>query len=329
MVVKPRRRSRRSTRLAGGLQTVAGRWTEVPKHPRPPKAAVRVVYAILGTTLVVSLGAFGTASATSRRIAQLAPHRDYRGFGQIVASDYLAGRRTALPAASGVGSSLGRNPVSVGSIVSAVNTSALSKLTKAQPITVHALAWAGAQHVTINGQGQVIDRYYADTNLGTFVVSVPLSITPKGHPFLGGLPSISAMPNAGRGASSAINYNNDFRQQFSLTGPENQQVAAWAQAFASDNSQQLYALTGDTAPATFVGIRGWKLLGHAVTSAAPGKTTVIAQVALVLQSRSNPSVIVTSSYDLLLGDLNHAVPSVVAWGPPGSGPTLRPLQNAL
>jgi hypothetical protein len=61
--------------------------------------------------------------------------------------------------------------------------------------------------------------------------------------------------------------------------------------------------------------------------------TVIARVQVKLlwngQVQENLDDFAEMSFDLLIEDANTAAPSIVAWGGPGSGPSLKPYQNAV
>ena len=110
-------------------------------------------------------------------------------------------------------------------------------------------------------------------------------------------------------------------------------VNQWAQAYARDNGTTLYQVTGDTSSRTYPGIGGLKVVGAPTitdsTQDGPKQPArLVVTVELTLESTSTSSVVEQVSYDLLITDLGHKYPNVVAWGPPGSGSTLTPYENA-
>ncbi|MHB8319949.1 MAG: hypothetical protein ACYDEP_12100 [Acidimicrobiales bacterium] len=69
----------------------------------------------------------------------------------------------------------------------------------------------------------------------------------------------------------------------------------------------------------------------------PGGAQIV-QIALTIVWNGESTTTTTSpsgttppqtTMDLLIERANTAAPVVVAWGPPGSGPTLKPYQNAV
>ena len=126
-------------------------------------------------------------------------------------------------------------------------------------------------------------------------------------------------------------------------------VNAWATAFTSGDPAKLRLATGDTdGNNSYMPLTGVSSVSAKVVNSAyippentedykPGAPTpnMIAQVELTIEWIGAPELEdgetnrTTITYDVLLQKADTASPVVVAWGGPGSGPTLKPFQNAL
>lgn len=161
-----------------------------------------------------------------------------------------------------------------------------------------------------------------------------------------GTPSLLAVPPTG---SLSVTMPWLGFQRASAGQPVSNSITAWAEAFTSGDPARLRLSTGDTEggnsymPLTGVANVSAKVINAAYIPPAntedyvPGAETpnMIAQVELTIdwvgapeldQGESNRTTI---TYDVLLQKANTASPVVVAWGGPGSGPSLKPFQNAL
>lgn len=131
----------------------------------------------------------------------------------------------------------------------------------------------------------------------------------------------------------------------SVSGAVQTVVNDWLTAYTSGDNAELHLAVGDPDPHhTYVALSGVRSASDTVVAAAPiGKASqneLIVQVELHLlwdhEHEPPPEPVGTSgpagpktTMDLLVAHAASAVPVVVAWGPPGSGPTLHPYENAL
>lgn len=127
-------------------------------------------------------------------------------------------------------------------------------------------------------------------------------------------------------------------------------VDAWSRAFTSGDPSQLRLLVADEdATHSYVPLPAVELLGIEVrsTGPAPGAVTtdsdggqldpdvLMVRADLTLAwpgqdpSDRSPSDFAPSTFDLLVVGADTASPRVVAWGGPGSGPTLTQFGNAV
>ena len=129
----------------------------------------------------------------------------------------------------------------------------------------------------------------------------------------------------------------------SVSGAVQTVVDNWLAAYTSGNDAELHLAVGDPSPKhTYVALSGVASASDIVLAAAPvgkaGQDELIVDVELDLlwdhersvtpgPTTSGPSGPQTTM-DLLVAHASSAAPVVVAWGPPGSGPTLRPYENA-
>lgn len=130
----------------------------------------------------------------------------------------------------------------------------------------------------------------------------------------------------------------------SVSGTVQSVINDWLSAYTSGNDSELHLAVGDPDPKhVYLALHGVRSASDSVVAAAqvgkPGSGELIAEVELDLlwQHERQPVATPTTSapqgpqttMDLLIAHATSAAPVVVAWGPPGSGPSLRPYENAL
>jgi hypothetical protein len=152
------------------------------------------------------------------------------------------------------------------------------------------------------------------------VVSVAPSITPLG--------SADNASSSTQSPWSGISVN---------TAPPSttfsQAVQGWAEAYTSGSPGSLALAVGDPNSSDhYVPLSGVsQVQSNVVYYASLTPTTAIAEVDLTItwagQTKSPQSA--NYVYDVLVERPLSAAPVVVAWGPPGSGPSLVPYQNAV
>lgn len=115
-----------------------------------------------------------------------------------------------------------------------------------------------------------------------------------------------------------------------------QAVQGWAQAYTSGSASTLRLAVGDTAPGDhYTPLSGVTSENtNAAWSAPLSKTTMVVNINMSLTWRHQQAPgqyqisVPEMSMDLLIERANTPAPVVVAWGAPGSGPSLTAYQNA-
>lgn len=120
--------------------------------------------------------------------------------------------------------------------------------------------------------------------------------------------------------------------------PVNAAIGSWAAAFTGGDADALRLAVGDPNPMHgYVPLFGMQLDGATIDRAAkladPSRLLVRAVLTFADRQADPTSSIKpevsTVIYDVLLARADTAAPAVVAWGPPGSGPSLVPFTNAV
>lgn len=113
-------------------------------------------------------------------------------------------------------------------------------------------------------------------------------------------------------------------------------VAQWAKSF-TESAEALRLYVGDEDPGhSYMPLQGARVLQADVTNAGYIKvegeekpTVIIARVELTLSWSATGEKGTATMYDVLIHKADTASPKVVAWGPAGTGPTLKMFGNAL
>jgi len=295
---------------------------EVVEIPRPlplgtkvSRRAKAVIAAGIASPILAILAIIIAAtSASSPTATHSTP--DYAGVGETVVAEWLGGDPITVPHSSGLGPFLGRELASFSSSSGPV------------AIPTRSIAFVGARHEQVNGLHYVTDTYLVvSPDLGTVDVAVTMETTPRGAVVVA---SPAVTPYTSTAAAHHLAYPSDSPTQAMVT-----QIDAWASAYASNDESALYNLAGATTQVHYRGLSGVALISTPTVNSCEipvkitASSTAICQVSLELGVRSNHKLAWTASYDLLLGRLTAALPTVVAWGPPGSGSSLSPGENAL
>ncbi len=117
------------------------------------------------------------------------------------------------------------------------------------------------------------------------------------------------------------------------SGSLQQSVQGWANAFTSGSSSTLALSIGDPNQGDhYTPLHGVSQVSSTIEFYAPTNkagTTAIAEVNLAITwNGEKPTTNSNYTFDILIERPLSAAPVVVAWGPPGSGPSLTPYQNA-
>jgi hypothetical protein len=110
-----------------------------------------------------------------------------------------------------------------------------------------------------------------------------------------------------------------------------QALDGWAQAFTTGTPSQIALAVGDANALDHYqplsGVSQMQSVTVDYTYQAPKATQDLTEVTMTLKMRGVTQP-VQLTYDLLVERALSSAPTIVAWGPPGSGPTLVPYQNA-
>jgi len=236
-------------------------------------------------------------------------------FARTAAEDYLSGRSTQLPTAKDVPQDFGRGADSAAMAHGALD------LISVRTTSATTESAGGVSFV-------VTFRFQSD---GASMWQLQIIVHPSGgQPVLGALPSLTPFTIQGNFGS------NGTQDQMGLGGEPievipsvvNNAVDAWAKVYVGGDPEALKQhvnLNGDASYSYTPLGGGFSLLDARVLSAA--STTLLekgyaARVRLQLQKGTYTT---STEYDVLVVD--DSVGHVVAWGAPGTAPTLEPRGN--
>lgn len=296
-------------------------WSSIPAaRSALPVLRIRLWLVLGGLLASASLGLFSalawfTADPVSVDFTQARPLA--QGHAVAIAEAWLAGRATSLPVAEGIDGTF--NSSSGGG----VNIDVLS---------ITPMRWTRS-----NVAGIEVETHYllVDGSAVDFVVVLPFrfvtassSSTYPATPVLAAYPSL--LPPDPIALTQAIEYQNV--ELLVEGGPPAEVVSRllqWGQAYATNNGSTMRDLADDTAanPVSYQGLGGMSLY------APPDvRATVATDNGLVLRVRfgfvpDGAQSGFSMDLDMLVTAADSTKPRIVAWGPPGSGPNLRPYGN--
>ncbi len=175
----------------------------------------------------------------------------------------------------------------------------------------------------------------------TYTATIQVAIDPRGGgaQALGGPSLTPTTPSAGDGWASGGPWPGlATSSQFSSSVQT--AITGWATAYTSGSAESLRLAVGDTTAAhTYLPLTGVQSVTATpvVQALYGGKDSIIVEVTLNIvwtgqkvdpNATSDTNTPVTTM-DLLVQRASTAAPVVVAWGPPGSGITLKPYGNAI
>jgi hypothetical protein len=300
-----------------------------PQMSKRARRAWRLTIAAFVLALLALL--LAAAGSHNSKDSHVARQRVYRQLAEMVAYRYLDGESIPISTVSTL--TMPADEVSL-----SVQTLALVR-DRVTYVRYDAGQNASGKPI-IRTQIDITDTFLAYTTSGqTYLCSVPLIATKQG-PLLAALPALRpvARPIGGSGAQTSLYVPGT---QVTLTSVQRALVASWAQAWVTDNEEQLYALSDDPASVHFVGLgHGWALYANHVIQAvqvSPKHIVALvqlqlgtpAQVQQALADNSTPEPLLNLNYAVMLGQLNRAEPAIEAWGPVSDATQLTRWQNAL
>lgn len=192
-----------------------------------------------------------------------------------------------------------------------------------------------------------VNRFTVQGDPGVFEADVEVALTASGPVALGGpsLIPVQLGPSAGSEATQSGPWPGLVASS-SVPPPVAQAVQSWADAYTSGNSATLALAVGDPDTADhYTPLSGVAAVSATVVDAAQTRGTTADEMAVEValditwadqpanrQTANDQSVSVNpqgpqTTLDVLIERAHSAAPVVVAWGPPGSGPTLTAYQN--
>lgn len=184
---------------------------------------------------------------------------------------------------------------------------------------------------------------YGEPRLVPQVMKVTVLIDPATKkPYLAAAPSLEPYTDSSERSEGYGDYSNlPSRAQLQATQPLSNAVGKWAKAYVEDDRAALLEVTADLNKSRkYLGLGNLSLTedaGDAIkiltASKVDANTAVLrvrikAQDASVTSEAKKPSI-QTLDYDLLVKNQDSGQPSIVAWGPPGSGFLLKPYSNGI
>lgn len=257
---------------------------------------------------------------------------DYQGVATAIAQGWLNDNAASdLPLANGVDPTIGRNSTGPLNYTGLYFESADFKQVP------YPSGKTPTGKILTSNANIVIDHFLVTTSSATYDLAIPLFIS-NGAATLYGLPSLepATIPNVSQAFQIASKY-----PSFSLSASDTTAINSWVNAFVKGDSQTLYLLSGDPNQDHYLGLSGWTENGSPTVnySYSLNSNEAVVNVTLPISpsgassttsttSATTSAPIASVSYDLLLTNMNKAVPSIAAWGPSGSGPKLYPYENA-
>ncbi len=203
--------------------------------------------------------------------------------------------------------------------------------------TVSNVTFLSGQEVQLPGSSSAyeeIDRYAATANGSLVTIDVTIGIADLADlaspPILMAPPSIGNAPATGV-AANAPSLKNSGWQSVSLDQTVMQYLSLFAQDWSSNNSIGLKQIVGDKSPSTsYSGLAGgWQFVSNTLQvlwAYTNPSGDVVAEATWMVQ---NNNVVSQETLDLLIQGWQSGLPSVVAWGPAGTGTQLKPYQNGI
>lgn len=232
---------------------------------------------------------------------------------EIAAHDFLFGGTLAVPEVAG------QNPA-VGSAVLVAGPVVWDRFTRQTfpngvPVESHKFLFYRElrEPSSTTSTGEVVEGKATFQLMElTVLVAVPTDVNPV----------VAARPHMVPAVYSDLAVKTDYSDSSlvaPLPSPAVNQLRAWGEAWAKDDSQQLKLLTGDQTPnVRYVGLGGYTLAEMRVISALEYEAdSFLARIRLALRS-ANGSIL-EMDMDLTVTSASSGLPKVSGWGPAGSG----------
>lgn len=298
--------------------TTPRRWAVIPaQRSSAPllRIKLRIVLGLLLFAAVTGPLAFLiSVSIAGSSSGVIAPVVNPQGeaFGTQIVREYLSGTGVSLPVAEGLDPKLGRPVEPVATQVLSVDF-----------VAVNQAVIAGSSVETFTYTARLVNGV-------TVQVAVPLSYTEQG-PVLVATPSLLPVPEFAERTTTVdvLDWSDQPKISPSIPDATRTAVREWAVAYIAGDGAALQRLTGDQDPAArYLGLVGVTLVDVRALRMFPiDDTTSVVRVEVLFSLTGVDGYRSATEFDLLIVDPTLPNPRVQAWGPPGSGPTLKPYQN--
>jgi hypothetical protein len=227
-----------------------------------------------------------------------------------IATSWASGKATSLPVAEGVDPRFN------------------SELSGGLQLTIQSVAPVGWFRDTVNGRLVETQYVLIDAIEGDYVAY--LSFVFQGPvPVLASYPAIQ--PSISPVATQALEYQEVPTRLEQAPAAVRERIEQWGKAYAANDGASLRDLADDTG-ATAEMYRG--LGGLTLVTSPDLRAVVQTPSGLVIRARFSFARAAGSAgfvmdMDLLITAQDSTKPRIVAWGPSGTGPALRPYQNRV
>lgn len=300
--------------------------TAVPAQRMSPKMYTWVRRTIIASIVVAMLAGplaiILTARANDEPVSVAASSFPSQiiAFSEKVATDWLSGECTTMPVTSSVDSCFGRQTNDRGKAVPHDTFTFHSGSTESVPDAGENITTVYVTSFQVN-QGGKVYRLHVTTRLVRTVAGGAL------RPVLAAEPSFIISSLAPSDAAPAVDYADSVGSE-SPTVQLRQVLENWAQAYASDDRDQLRLIVAGGPSGEYPGIGGASAERVQVSSVIP-RVVDENSVVQVDVTFAGEEWVAKSSFDLLIDDPFTPTPKVLAWGPAGKGISLVPYQNNL
>lgn len=300
--------------------------TGVPAARSSQAIATIKVYAILaGLAVAALLGLLATVAwvAFTPEVPDPADTAPSAGpHAEIVARDYLAGRRTAVPVAEELDATFG-------------GASRQVDRDERAPIAYDHVVAADASRHDLQLPDERVSyeqhRFLVADGERLFHLDVVMLLTDDG-PVLAAQPSLAAAAGIDQDALPAPLDYHQAGEQLAASEEVREALTVWARAYGADDRDALRSSVGDSdASAEYVGVGGFELADDvAVLRVLPGteEDTQVVRLQVLFADERRDGARVSAEYDLLVTQASTSLPHVVAWGPAGTT-ELTPTMNRI
>lgn len=308
---------------------------EATPAERKAKMIVYGMLAALPVSLIAMVAALagmaigGGGDDTSDDTVTTTTDTRFEAAAEMVVIDWLAGRDSIIPLYIEDGQPFSelRRPL---------NPEGDSEQRPPVAIPYESLGHVGVHRYTVTSDETPVEVHtfvIRQDSGAMFDIIVP--IIDNNGPALAGYPSLQpsivgdSLTNRGAG----LDWSAIFTGQ-ELTERAIGEVERWATAYVANDTATLYSVTGDTEANDYTGLGGWTLnstpvIQHTAVFQPEDEQYGLATVILDMSTVNNPDIRLTVSYDVLITNLEQAAPNIAAWGPIGTGYTLRPFINGI